>query len=547
MKKTITLLAVLFTLIGKNVNAQSPTWQWAKSSGGTANESSNGVCVDANGNTFVTGTYASPNITFGSTTFTNTGGLDMFTVKYDPSGNVLWAKSGKGVSNEVGYNITVDASGNSYVVGTYNSSTLVFGTTTLTLNAFDDIFIVKYDPSGNIIWAKTAGGNGNDIGQSIAVDGSGNSYITGYYASSTIGFGSTTLTNSGGNDLYVAKYDPSGNVLWAEKAGGASNDAGGGIAVDASGNAYITGSFSSASISFSTTTFTNSGGIDMFTVKYDASGNVIWARSATGVSNDVGYNVALDAIGNPYVVGTYNSSTLTFSTTVLTLKAFDDIFIVKYDASGNLFWAKTIGGTGNDIGQSIAVDASGNSYITGYFASTSMAIGTTTLINAGTNDFYMAKYDASGIPQWANSEGGASDDRGACISVAANGNNVYVGGYFASSSVSFGSTTLTNVGGNDMFVADFGGLNAGIKDENNLAFAINIFPNPSNGNFELQIMDTQNSNFDTQISIINMLGQIVYEDKQNSRIINLNIKNAGIYYITFKRGLQTAIKKIVVN
>ncbi|MGZ3749734.1 MAG: SBBP repeat-containing protein [Bacteroidia bacterium] len=547
MKKAITLFVIFSILTGINGTAQVPTWQWAKSSAGSANESSNGVCMDANGNTFVTGSYSSSTITFGSTTFTNTGGLDMFLVKYDPAGNVLWAKSGKGVSNEGGYNVAVDPSGNAYVVGTYNSSTFVLGTTTLTLNSYDDIFILKYDPSGNLIWAKTAGGSGNDIGQSIAVDAGGNAYITGYYASGSISFGSSTLTNSGGNDLYVVKYDPSGNVLWANKAGGSSNDSGNGIAVDASGNVFITGSFSSSGITFGTTTFSNGGGIDMFTVKYNTSGNVIWAKTATGVSNDVGYNIALDGTGNPYVVGTYNSSTLTFSTTVLALKAFDDIFIVKYDPSGNLFWARTIGGTGNDIGQSIAVDATGNAYITGYFASTSMVIGTTTLTNIGSNDFYMAEYDASGAPQWANSEGGALDDRGSCITVESNGNNIYVGGYFASSTINFGSTTLTNAGGNDMYIAKFGGLTAGVKEENDQAGTISVFPNPNNGNFQLKVAEDQNSNFDAQIVVSNTLGQIVYEAKQNSPIFNIAVQNAGIYYVTIKKGAQMLTKKVVVN
>src|ERR1017187_277119 len=188
--------------------------------------------------------------------------------------NWEWARSSGGISDDEGMSIAVDGSGNRYVTGYFHSSTITFGTTTLTNNGTgttEDMFIVKYDPNGNVLWAKSAGGSGFDWGHGIAVDSSGNSYVTGYLGSSPITFGSIILTNPG---MFIAKYNANGNVVWAKSLG--DNDAGNGIAVDDSGNSYVIGSYASSTITFGTTTLTNdSAGLgDIFVVKYDSSGNV---------------------------------------------------------------------------------------------------------------------------------------------------------------------------------------------------------------------------------------------------------------------------------
>src|SRR6185369_12691602 len=101
-----------------------------------------------------------------------------------------------------------------------------------------DVFTAKYDPEGNVLWAASAGGTGTDNGTGIGVDAAGNCYITGHFSSTSITFGATTLTRTGSENVFVVKYDASGNVLWANRAGGTGFDAGSGIAVDAAGNSY---------------------------------------------------------------------------------------------------------------------------------------------------------------------------------------------------------------------------------------------------------------------------------------------------------------------
>ncbi len=364
-------------------------WLWAKQVGGTNKDSGSGIAVDANGNSYVTGEF-SASATFGTTTLTSSGEADIFVAKLDSNGNWLWAKQAGGTSDDWSYGLAVDANGNSYVTGYFRSSA-TFGTTTLIFSGGDDIFVAKLDSNGNWLWAKQAGGTDWDEGKSIAVDANGNSYVTGYFRSSSITFGTTTLTSIGSGDIFVAKLDSNGNWLWAKQAGGAIEDDGNGIAVDDNGNSYVTGCFYSDSITFGTITLTNNnnGDSDIFVAKLDSNGNWFWAKQAGGMSNDNGESIAIDANGNSYVTGSFVDSA-TFGTSTLTSSGYEDIFIAKLTSNGNWLWIKQAGGTYNDKGHSIAVDANGNCYVTGCFYS-SATFGATTLTGSGDFDIFVAK------------------------------------------------------------------------------------------------------------------------------------------------------------
>jgi hypothetical protein len=225
MKKSILLFAVISSLcfLSTISYAQTPNWTWAKTAGGTSDDYSFSVAMDASGNTYVAGTFVSSTITFGTYTLTNAGICDMFVAKYDANGNVLWAKSEGGTAADEALSVAVDASGNIYMAGYFESPTITFGSYTLinttTGSNLGDISLTKYDANGNVLWAKSAGGTQGDIAYSIAVDASGNTYMTGYFYSPILTIGSYTLTNAGIDDAFLAKYDANGNVLWAESAG----------------------------------------------------------------------------------------------------------------------------------------------------------------------------------------------------------------------------------------------------------------------------------------------------------------------------------------
>lgn len=377
----------------------------------------------------------------------------------------VWAQSAGGNFSEEATSVAVDAIGNSYITGyfgnTFTGYTCAFGSTVLTNVNSNDVFIAKYDPAGVLLWAKSAGGTNDDRGKGIAVDASGNVYITGQFGSTSITFDTITVSSTGGYDIFIAKYNSAGNVIWAKNAGGTASEYGYSIAVDPAGSCYITGVFYSATLTFGSTVlnnpYTSFGGFLYYSAKYDSTGNPVWAKTVTGGASSIGNEIAVDATGNSFVTG-YFSTAVTFDAISLSGTG-RDIFVAKYDPLGNVVWARSTNGTAEDVGTSIAVDASGNVYMCGYFKGTSIVIGTTTLTNSGAPDpdIVVAKYDSSGTFQWAKKAIAYGFDMP--LGIAADANGCYVTGYFAGSSIIFGSTTLTSSGATtgigDIFVAKY--------------------------------------------------------------------------------------------
>ena len=552
MKKTF--IFFILVLCSVALFAQNVDWLWAKKAGGTSYDSSSSIAVDANGNSYITG-YFYGSATFGTTTLTSSGGSDIFVAKLDINGNWLWAKKAGGTDFDFGNSIAVDANGNSYVTG-YFSGSANFGTTTLTSSSeyYTEIYVAKLDINGNWLWANKAGGTGWDYGYGIAVDANGNSYVTGAFAESAI-FGTTTLTSSGGSDIFVAKLDSSGNWLWAKQAGGTDYDDGYGIVVDINGNSYVTGIFYSSNCSFGSTTLTSSGGSDIFVAKLDINGNWLWAKQAGGTSGDSGNGIAVDANGNSYITGGFKESA-TFGTTTLTSSGYYDydIFVTKLDIDGNWLWAKQAGGTGDEGSNSIAVDANGNSYITSGFEE-SVNFGTTTLTSSGYLDIFVAKIDHNGNWLWAKQAGGAIDDCGYDIALDANGNS-YVTGFFMESA-NFGTTTLTSSGDRDIFVAKLGEVNSiSLPDIISFSGIRSIYPNPFN---PLTTIDYEISMpADVKIEVYNNRGQLVrnfilgYKEQGSYKLTwegednNGCLCSTGIYYIRMQAGKEIYIKKAVL-
>ena len=375
-----------------------------------------------------------------------------------------------GTSLDQGRSVAVDGAGNVYTTGFFNG-TADFdpnaGVSNLTSAGSVDIFVSKLDARGNLLWAKGIGGISSDFGYGIAVDATGNVYTTGYFTG-TVDFdpnaGVSNLTAVSGNDIFVSKLDATGNLVWAKAMGGISSDFGYGIAVDATGNVYATGNFN-GTVDFDPNAgvlnlTSAAGSNDIFVSKLDATGNLVWAKAMGGTGADFGNGIALDATGNVYTTGYFNG-TADFDPNAgvlnLTSAGSNDIFVSKLDATGNLVWAKGMGGTATDIGNGIAVDATGSVYTTGYFQGTADFDPNAAVLNltsAGSLDVFVSKLDASGNLIWAKAIGDTANDIGFGINLDATG-NVYTTGYF-NGTVDFdpnaGVSNLTAVGSVDIFV-----------------------------------------------------------------------------------------------
>ncbi len=562
LQKVIFVCALAFFGLSNNANAQA--LQWAKAMGGSSSDFSICIALDGSGNVYTTGYFgglADFDPGAGVANLTSAGSTDIFISKLDASGNFVWANAMGGIGDDGGYSIALDGSGNVYTTGLFRG-TADFdpgaGLANLTSSGTYDIFISKLDASGNFVWAKAMGGVVDDWGYSIALDGSGNVYTTGHFrgtADFDPGAGVANLTSAGSDNIFISKLDASGNFVWAKAMGGAYDDVGYSIAFDGSGNVYTTGCFG-GTVDFDpgagVFNLTSSGLCDIFVSKLDASGNFVWAKTIGGLGEDGGNSIALDGTGNVYTTG-YFLGTADFDPGAgvanLTSSAnSSDIFISKLDAFGNFVWANAMGGTSYDYGRSIALDGSGNVYTTGYFAGLAdfdPAAGVANLTSAGINDIFISKLDASGNFVWANAMGGISDDL--CHSIALDGSgNVYTTGYFlgtADFDPGAGVANLTSAGGLDIFVAKYFQNSTGINNNEYSKNLFSIYPNPSTGKFSIEFSNQQQI---TSVEIYNLLGESVFQQK-NTNEIDLSSAAKGIYFVKVYAGEKIYTEKIIVE
>ncbi len=430
MRNGISVLVLMAVLLFKSsmADAQSPDFLWAAQAGGAAHwDIAYGIATDGSGNSIVTGCFYDT-ATFGDTTLVSAGDYDIFIAKYDDAGKLLWILQEGGTYNDNASSIAIDNSGNFVLTGGFYGSTSTIGDSNFVSVGDGDIFVAKYDEDGDFLWAAQAGGAGlAENAHGIATDDSGNVFVTGSFWG-TATFGDTTLTSEGSLDIFAAKYDSAGDLRWAARAGGSSLDEGRGIAVDDSGNSIVTGRFRDAA-SFGDTTLVSAGVMDAFIAKYDRTGDFLWAAQAGGTAATWAYGIAVDGSGDVIITGELGD-TATFGNTTLVSAGSYDIFIAKCDTAGNFLWATQAGGTAYDRGWGIATDDFGNVIVTGYFQSQPATFGDTTLTSEGSFDIFIAKCDGAGDFLWAARAGGPSEDGGFGISTNGSG-NTFVTGYFS--------------------------------------------------------------------------------------------------------------------
>lgn len=298
--------------------------------------------------------------------------------------------------------------------------------------------------SNNFEWAYQFGGNGDESGTSVATDGAGNVYNTGYF-NGRVDFapGSDTffMASKGSTDIFVTKTNTNGKLIWAVSIGGSQADIGADIAVDTSGIIYLTGSFQ-GTVDFnpgsSVFNLSSSGKSDIFVLKLNKNGNFIWAKKVGGPLEDAGTSVAISKTGYVHTTG-YFSDTVSFTVgssgkgLVISEGGFD-IFVSRMDTSGKIVWLNRMGGPDDDAGKAIAVDASENAITTGYFNSKAgfnpSSPSSNILTSQGDAEVFISKLDGKGNYVWANPVSGNGYDIGLGIAVDASG-LIYVTGGFS--------------------------------------------------------------------------------------------------------------------
>jgi len=406
---------------------ESGDLMWAKYFGSYNNEENTDACIDDEGNLYITGRFLEYT-TLGNFTLNSAGGHDIFIAKINSEGEVLWAKSAGGSGEDNCYNICSDNSGNLIITGSFESSA-TFDTQILTSAGQKDIFLVKYDTNGNIDWAQRNGNVNNDIGYGVEVDENDNIYFTGY-KSGSVTFGTFTLVNY---TVFTAMCSADGTVQWASELDQTESFK---ICIDNSANVYILGRQNAPSLP-------GSYSYDIFLAKYNSDGAWQWNYTIGDdwesdydlYEFETPWGMVCDNTGNVYITGRSNWN----------------VFISKYNSVGGQIWEKSFIGANEDISSGIDIDATGNLHIIGNFASPKLILETDTITNSAYQDIFYSKYDSEGNIISLKSYNGAVDDIGSAICITPD--YIYQVGYANSRFLELDYFTIENTGRNDLIIA----------------------------------------------------------------------------------------------
>ncbi len=420
-----------------------PVLRYSTYLGGNIYDAGSGIAVDAAGNAYVTGyTYSTNFPTTDPYQVNLAGSQDVFVTKLNAAGNALVYSTYLGGSGgDQGYGIAVDAAGDAYVTGSTSSNN--FPTVGIHLHSRfgielppfqatyggggSDAFVTVLTAEGNaLVYSTYLGGSGVDWANGIAVDEAGSAYVTGVTSSSNFPTKNPFQGTFGGGtfDAFVTKLAAAGNSLvYSTYLGGSGIDFGAGIAVDALGNAYLTGSTSSTNFpAVNSFQPTSGGGEDAFVTKLDSAGTaLVYSTYLGGSDDDSGAGIAVDATGNAYVTGLTNSINFpTLHPAQTAFGGYQDAFVTKLNALGNaLVYSTYLGGSDGDRGAAIAVDAAGNAYVTG--ETTSVDFPTANAFQSslgGSYDAFVTKVNAAGDALiYSTYLGGNGDDLGSGIAV----------------------------------------------------------------------------------------------------------------------------------
>ena len=306
MKRALTILPmVLATLcISTFAHALSPAHHWAQGFGASNADFPGDVVVDADGNVYVTG-YFQNTVNFGGGALISSGLADIFLAKYDRHGAHVWSQRFGSTGSEVGQAMALDGTGNIYVAGYFSLSTSLGGGTLNSAGA-GDVFLAKYNSNGVHQWSQRFGSTNTDIGWAVGVDGSGN-VILGATFNGTVNFGGVNLVGAGNDDIALAKYNSSGIHQWSQRFGGGDPDGVNALVANSAGDIFVTGSFG-LTVNFGTGNKVSNGQQDIFLAKYNSAGVCQWSFGYGNTNGDSGHGIALDASNNVIFTGTFFNS-----------------------------------------------------------------------------------------------------------------------------------------------------------------------------------------------------------------------------------------------
>lgn len=424
--------------------------QWAKTGGGENYDGGRALVLDSDGNIYVIGRFQG-SASFDEKKIIGQGDDGIFLLKYNTSGKLLWAKELGGKKEDSGYSIDIDNKNNIYIAG-YFEDTSFFDSHYLFSRGEYDAFLVKCNSDGKVLWAKQAGGNFNDVARGVFVNENGSCILTGFFTGTLFLDENFSLQSDGFHeDIFIVKYNADGKIIWAKRAGGKNDDRAISITSSRNGKFFLSGYFKD-SANFDNIQVKSNGQSDAFVAMYNADGNALWAKHFGGAGIDEARGIKSDDNNNVFVTGFFVQQ-LKFenSNVEFTSMGERDIFIAKFDENGNLLWAKRAGGNGLDEGSAVNIGNSGDCIVTGFFGANA-DFEEQNFSTAGGNDIFIAHYSSDGKLLCFMQAGSSGYDEGRSVASDGKGNFILTGNYLGS--LKIGNMILPeSKGDGDMFLA----------------------------------------------------------------------------------------------
>lgn len=446
MYKTALILFLAFLSI--KVYSQNLIYNWIRFGKGLNYSNGNSLAL-LNNNLYLSGFFAD-SVKFQNNFLVSRGSYDIYLKKYDKSGNEYWVKQIGGTLNDNVRSLKFDKSNNLLVTGHFTQN-CTFDNTSLTAPT-TNFFIAKYDTLGSLKFVKNIASTNVNSSWDLSVDNNNNYYIPGYFHG-TATYGTTQIASNGLNDIFLLKMDGNGNIKWFRNFGGTGNDEGRAILTDNSNNIIFSGIYSQT-ISLQSTSITSKGGYDIFISKIDTNGNIIWTKTIGSKYDDYSSRIINDCENNYYLCG-YFQDTVWFDNQMFVSRGQRDIFIAKISPQGNYIWIKTFGGTGIDSPSGFAYKNCDEMYLTGYIRSN--AYFDSTLLSATDQDIFIMKFDRNGNIYWVNKIGGSGSSSSSSICVI--DQDIYLSGYYNGQQI-VDSYTFNTTGNFDSFLMKFTEVNS---------------------------------------------------------------------------------------
>lgn len=564
---TIIALSLLFEM---PCNAQNfPSWNWVKQSKGYLS-TGYALTVNKTKDVYLSCVYQDSVVSVEQYKFTNHGYADALIVKYDSCGNISWTKSFGAEGEEFISSMVTDSYNNLYVAGIYTSLSLRidnFIVKNIDMNYGYEVFIMKFNSNGKLIWVNTINGKNTEGYPNIDINSKDELLVTGFTTSNAIFFGTDTLYNTSvgpaRGDIYLINYSNDGRVIWGKIFGGPDYEDNPFIAIDKLDNIYLTGYFTSKEFTVDSIKLTNKSAknqaflhYDVFIIKLDGNDKAIWGNSYGGDQHEYVNSITIDKYNNVYINGLFESPKIKLDDSTYTLSRMNvlDNFALKLNPDGNIIWTKVfVANNQSRINGAIQVDDNLNVYITGQINFPGIKVDSFQGTNnfAGHTDMFLIKLDSNANLIWGTSIGSNSVENVGDMKVISNDELVFTG-HFASDTLLIGNHTLLyeSKGGFNYFIAKLGGPIKTSTHEEMIYNTLEIIPNPGNDLVKIILPDRLVHERNLTLILNDLNGKQIncrYYADQEKLIVNLTSIPKGCYIVTLVGSNERYVQKLIVN